>query len=186
VGGTGGIGAAPGDCYYYGTYYQMGDEFIPDDDPCTSCICNNLSRVICGERDCTTCVYEGLQHPINASFPAKDGCNSCNCDERGNVYCGHAVCEPSSVCLDLQAKFAEEVAAQKSCPSRPDDSGCVLTALDSLPCGCNTAVRSALTLDAIAAEYYADGCGGDPLCPPCNNGGVAFCSEGTCVLGGYL
>jgi len=186
VGGTSGTGATTGDCYYRGAYYDIGDEFIPEAEPCTTCYCNNVGVVICTDRDCASCVYEGAQHPINASFPARDGCNSCSCNERGEVSCTDTVCDTEPVCYGLKAQYTAELDTQKRCPPR-SDAMCVVSPFDSLPCGCDVAVYDPIALEAIARQYFSAGCGKDSVCPPCPFGGLEpFCADGTCVLGGYL
>ena len=39
-----------------------------------------------------TCQYNGMTHPVGASFPATDGCNTCNCRESG-VACTEMACK---------------------------------------------------------------------------------------------
>lgn len=147
-------------------------------------VCNDASRVLCTERDCTSCEYEGATHPVDASFRAKDGCNSCSCNERGEVTCTHQACETNLVCGTYQSTYLREVDAQKLCTG---SASCVVLERDSLPCGCEVAVSDRTRLDALAAAYYAEGCGKNAICPPCPvKGLLPYCVEGSCVLAGSL
>jgi hypothetical protein len=174
VGATGGSAAGvpsrpPTVCELDGRTLQVGD-IVEDVPTCRSCICRESGEVACSHCD-ATCRVSSTTLAAGDSVLMPDGCTTCLCTVYG-VDCNGGACALSDPCRDLATEYEIAVGALRWCGPQADNYTCLnaQTVPETIPCGCEVAVRDSRTYTDLADSYYAMGC---PVPPTCEN----FCSQ---------
>ncbi|HEY3497432.1 MAG TPA: hypothetical protein VGK73_22200, partial [Polyangiaceae bacterium] len=135
-----------------------------------------------GDDPVATCLYNGTEYPVGATFAAGDGCNTCSCTPDG-VGCTQIACNR---CLTIENQYATAMSAAKACNPELSVEQCTKPSAIGLACGCTTFVNPAnadaeARLRELETEYAESNCGSGIVCGACAEPVTAFCSsEGIC------
>ncbi|CRL03631.1 CLUMA_CG016584, isoform A [Clunio marinus] len=162
-------------CMVDGTVYDFGS-YIPVDDPCSVCFCDNIGdigEVSCEQKECSYpppegCVYQNVPGQCCPEL------SYCGCMVDGTVYDFESEVPNDDPCLSCYCDFNGEVSCmQKECSSPPP--GCVY---QSVPgkccpelsyCGC--------MVDGTVYDFESD----VPDDDPCNSCYCDFNGEVSCM-----